>query len=259
MINLYFIGTAGSGKSTLTAAFKAWMTTQGLDAITVNLDPGAEGLPYSADIDVREWISLPEVMDRYGLGPNGAQIVCADMLALKAPEVKEVMNEFDPDYVLVDTPGQVELFAYRDASTAILDSFGRKNSLIAYLFDPFLSREPSGFVSLFMLCTSIQFRIELPFLSVLSKSDMVEEENISKIIGWSKDSNKLYDDLIAQSSSMHVQSSVEFFKALEVLDPQRELIPASSENGRGMEDIYDAVQRVFFGGEDLLDDRQPDE
>lgn len=259
MINLYFVGTAGSGKSTLTGAFKAWMTNQGLDAITINLDPGAEGLAYTPEIDVREWISLPEVMDRYGLGPNGAQIVCADMLALKALEIKEIMGEFDSDYALIDTPGQVELFAYRDASKAIIDTFGRRNSLLAYLFDPFLSREPYGFVSLFMLCTSIQFRIELPFMGILSKADMLEGDKLEKIVEWSGDLNSLYDDLISCPSSMQVQNSIEIFKAMEILGTQRELIPVSSENGTGMEDIYNLVQQMFFAGEDLLDDRQPDE
>jgi GTPase SAR1 family protein len=259
MINLYFIGTAGSGKSTLTAAFKAWMTQQGLDAITINLDPGAEGLPYTPEIDVREWISLGEVMDQYGLGPNGAQIVCADMLALKAPQIKEIMDEFDSDYAIVDTPGQVELFAYRDASKALIDTFGRKNSLLAYLFDPFLSREPSGFVSLFMLCTSIQFRIELPFMGILSKADMLEGDKLEKVLQWSGDLNVLYDDLISSPSSMQLQNSIEIFKAMEVLDTQGELIPVSSEKGTGMEDIYNMVQQIFFAGEDLLDDRQPDE
>jgi GTPase SAR1 family protein len=254
MINVYFIGTAGSGKSTLTSAFRSWMSQQGYDAITVNLDPGAERLLYPVDIDVRDWINLPEVMDTYGLGPNGAQIVCADMLALKAPEIKEVLDEFDSDYALIDTPGQIELFAYRDASKVILNAFGEKNSLIVFLFDPFLSRSPPGFVSLFMLCTSIQFRIELPFISVLSKADLLKEEEVEKIVDWSRDPNNLYDDLMASSSSMHVQSSVELLKALEVLDTYREVIPVSSEKGTGMEDIYNAVQQIFFGGEDLSED-----
>ena len=79
---VYFIGTAGSGKSTLTYSFQQWMNNRGLDAITVNLDPGAENLPYVPDVDIRDWISLKEIMDSYGLGPNGAQIAAADMLAL---------------------------------------------------------------------------------------------------------------------------------------------------------------------------------
>ncbi|MEE8401981.1 MAG: ATP/GTP-binding protein [Candidatus Hydrothermarchaeaceae archaeon] len=254
MINLYFVGTAGSGKSTLTAAFKLWMSQHGYDAITVNLDPGAERVQYPADIDVRDWISLQEVMDTHGLGPNGAQIVCADMLALKSQEIKEVLDEFDPDYALIDTPGQIELFAYRDASKEILDTFGERNSLITFLFDPFLSRLPSGFVSLLLLATSIQFRTETPFLNILSKVDLIGDEDVERILRWSGDPGSLYDDLISSTQSMQAQSSVEFFRALEVLDIYREIIPVSSEQERGMEDIYNAVQQIFFGGEDIVVD-----
>ena len=93
-IYLYFIGTAGSGKSTLTSIFKQWMTNQGLDSITVNLDPGAKNLPYSPDVDIRDWISLKEVMKEYNLGPNGAQIACADMIALNTSDVKESIEKF---------------------------------------------------------------------------------------------------------------------------------------------------------------------
>ena len=74
MHNIYFIGTAGSGKSSLVSAFQEWMTLQGLDCITVNLDPGVEFMPYEPDVDIRDWVRVGEVMRDYGLGPNGAQI-----------------------------------------------------------------------------------------------------------------------------------------------------------------------------------------
>ena len=102
---VYFIGTAGSGKSTLAASFKKWMSLRSLDAITVNLDPGAEHLPYEPDVDIRDWISLEEVMEMNELGPNGAQVVCADMIALNTGEVQESIGTFKPDYILMDTPG----------------------------------------------------------------------------------------------------------------------------------------------------------
>src|SRR2546426_12321509 len=73
--NLYFIGTAGCGKSTMVRAFHGWLAAQGLDAVTVNLDPGAERTPYEVDIDVRDWIRLAEVMEEHRLGPNGAQVL----------------------------------------------------------------------------------------------------------------------------------------------------------------------------------------
>ncbi|MCJ7696924.1 MAG: ATP/GTP-binding protein, partial [Thermoplasmata archaeon] len=114
-IFVYFIGTAGSGKSTLTASMQQWCKERGLDAIIVNLDPGAENLPYEPDVDIRDWISLREVMDTNKLGPNGAQIACADMIALNTTDVKESINSFKADYILVDTPGQLELFVFREA------------------------------------------------------------------------------------------------------------------------------------------------
>ena len=60
---VYFIGTAGSGKSTLTHCFQQWMNNQGLDAITVNLDPGAENLPYVPDVDIKELIDALSLSD----------------------------------------------------------------------------------------------------------------------------------------------------------------------------------------------------
>ncbi len=49
-IFLYLIGTAGSGKSTLAHTFKQWTNVHGIDSVVVNLDPGAENLPYSPDV-----------------------------------------------------------------------------------------------------------------------------------------------------------------------------------------------------------------
>jgi len=43
----FLIGTAGSGKSLLTASFTNWLKTQKQKVITVNLDPGVFTLPYT--------------------------------------------------------------------------------------------------------------------------------------------------------------------------------------------------------------------
>ena len=37
----------------------------------VNLDPANDRAPYTAAVDVMELVSVPEVMDRLELGPNG--------------------------------------------------------------------------------------------------------------------------------------------------------------------------------------------
>src|SRR5512137_2093268 len=111
--NLYFIGTAGSGKSTMVYAFQLWMNSQGLDCVTVNLDAGAESLSYAPDVDVKDWIDLGRIVEEQGLGPNGAQIAAADLLALNAKEISDVLETFETNYFLIDTPGQIELFTFR--------------------------------------------------------------------------------------------------------------------------------------------------
>jgi GTPase SAR1 family protein len=248
---LYVVGTAGCGKSTLVAAYKEWTTYQGFDAVALNLDPGAETLPYDPDVDIRDWIRLAEVMEEYGLGPNGAQIIAADLIALNAEEVAEVLEGYRTDYVLVDTPGQMELFTFRESSRVVIDVLGRDASFLLYLSDPILAKQPSGLVSSLLLSATCQFRHALPFLNVLAKCDVLSEEELKKVMKWSSDPYALYDALVEEGVSPQSVLDMEFLKALESIGVYRRLTPVSSELPFGLEDIYDAIQEVFAGGEDL--------
>lgn len=254
MKKLYFIGTAGSGKSTMVQAFKEWMDLSGLDSIILNLDPGADAVPYHADVDIREWVHLDQVMDEYGLGPNGAQIVSADLMALNTDEMVNILNDFKSDYLLIDTPGQMELFAFRTSSNVIVDAIGRDDSMFVFLSDPALSRTPNGFVSNIMLCALVQFRFSLPVMNVLSKSDTLEEEEIERIRTWSMDPYALYGDLLDDDINSQTVMGLELFKALENIGVYQEIRPASSVESMGMEDIYAMAQMVFRGGDDDQED-----
>lgn len=173
--NLFFVGTAGSGKSTLVGSYKNWLDDSNVNAIIVNMDPGAGTLPYEADIDIRQWILLDEVMEEYSLGPNGAQIVAADLMAINIKKMITVLSKYKSDYVLVDTPGQLELFAFREASNQVVNAFGQNESMLIYLLDPSICRSPNGFISTMTLGSIVQFRFQLPKLNLLSKSDMLTE------------------------------------------------------------------------------------
>ncbi len=248
---LYVVGTAGSGKSTLVQAYKEWSNLQEYDAITLNLDPGAEILPYEPDVDIRDWINLQEVMEEYGLGPNGAQIVAADMIALNAKEVATVLEDYRTDYILVDTPGQMELFTFRESSQVVMDAFDRDAGFLVYLSDPILSKKPSGLISSLLLAATCQFRHTMPFLNVLSKSDLLAENELEQILRWSSDPYALYDALVDEGASTRAVLDVEFLKAMENIGVYRRLTPVSSDLPFGLEDIYQAIQSVFAGGEDL--------
>ena len=235
-------------------AFHEWMVTQGLDAVTVNLDPGADRVPYEVDIDVRDWIRLSDVMEEHGLGPNGAQVLAADLLAMKAGEVSEVMETFRTGYFLIDTPGQMELFTFRESSRVVIDAFGREDSALVYLNDPALVKTASGMISSVLLSATALFRHVLPFVNVLSKSDLLSPEELETIVKWSLDPLELYDALMQDAATPKTLLDVEFFKSMETIGVYRKLLPVSSEASTGFEDVYNQVQLTFEGGDDLRPD-----
>ena len=183
---LFVVGTAGAGKSSLVTSFQRWSRFLETEVIAVNLDPGAERVHYDAEFDVRDLISLTEVMDEYDLGPNGAQILAADLLAAQAGEVADQLHTLSGEMMIVDTPGQVELFAFREASNHLIETLGREQSAIIYLFDPMLSRSPSGFVSQMLLSSIVEFRLGLPTKNFLSKADLLDPDDLEQILEWSE-------------------------------------------------------------------------
>jgi len=253
-IFLYFIGTAGSGKSTLTHVFKQWMSNQGLDAITINLDPGAENLPYVPDVDICDWVSLKDVMDSYNLGPNGAQIACADMLALNTSDIKESISSFKTDYVLLDTPGQLELFVFREAGKYLIEFLNPEKTMIGFVLDPSLAKTPSGFASQLLLALNTSFRLSHPQINILSKKDMVSDEELERIISWSEDPEVLENDILSEKPSIYQEMSRGLASLIKDFQSQLKIYPTTKEDTSGISDIYNTVQMGFHGGEDLLDD-----
>lgn len=248
---IYFIGTAGSGKSTMVQAYKEWLDAQGIDSLIVNLDPGAEFIPYDADVDIRDWVHLDEVMKDYSLGPNGAQIVASDLMAVNSKEWVPVVKKMETNFALIDTPGQMELFAFRESSSAIVEELGKEDGFLVFLSDPTLAKTPNGFVSDLMLAAITQFRFSLPILNVLSKADLLKEEQLGEMANWSRDPYALYNALTEKEMGPQTVMSVEFLKAMESVGMYKELTPVSSEEGTGMEDIYNTIQQYFEGGEDV--------
>ena len=246
---LYFVGPAGAGKSTLVATLQEWMQHQRYDGVAINLDPGAETVPYEAAIDVREKFTLHDIMDEYSLGPNGAQVVCADLLAVELDWIRHHVNEINCDYFLVDTPGQTELFLYREASKVFVDNLSDKSAMII-LLDPLLSRTPEGFVTQLLLASAAHLRFPIPMFPVLTKCDLLEPEEVNNIREWSSNLDTLAMAMPNLQGMSGVLSS-ELLRVLQVLALESNLIAVSSKEGEGMDDLYTVVQSTFAGGDDL--------
>ncbi len=246
----YFIGTAGSGKSTLTGALKNYLINRDpeISAITLNLDPGAEILPYDPDIDIRDFIVLREVMEEYGLGPNGAMILSSDLMVNYLDDLKEEIDEFNPDWILVDTAGQLELFAFRDTGPLIASSlgFGDIQRSVSFLFDSNLVLRPNGFISTLLLAASVQFRFQkIPQINILSKIDLLDEDQIDMIINWSTDFVALEEYTSEREMGLIRELSMLLSDVFVQLGSTSELTPCSIKEENGLDLLFAYLQRIF--------------
>jgi hypothetical protein len=260
-VAVYFLGTAGCGKSTLTASFSRYLEENGVKHMVVNLDPGADLLPYEPDLDVRDWVTLADVMEEHGLGPNGAQIVAADLVAINRDKVLKSIDLDLDQYVLFDTPGQMELFTFRESARELVRGVLPSTSFIVYLIDPFNARTPSGLISQLMLSSLSRLRFQLPSAEVISKADMIEPAQMERLNRWLDYPESLHEDSMAEASGSSTMSeglSVNIFRALDSLGLLSRVFQVSSSTREGMDDIYRSIQYVYAGGEDLSTGPGPD-
>ncbi|MFW9826160.1 MAG: ATP/GTP-binding protein [Candidatus Thorarchaeota archaeon] len=246
----YFIGTAGSGKSTLTGELKEYIIHRDpeITAITINLDPGVRILGYAPDIDIRDFIVLEEVMQEYGLGPNGAMILASDLMVNYLEELKDEIDEFNADWILVDTAGQLELFAFRETGPLIASAlgFGSIQRSVSFLFDSNFVLRPNGFISTLLLAASVQFRFRnIPQINILSKSDLLDEDQIEMIVNWSQDFKALEESTNERESGLIRELSMNLSEVFVQMGSTSELIPCSIKEENGLDILFGYLQRIF--------------
>ncbi len=249
MVIVFVIGTAGSGKSLLTASFTEWLKVGKQKAATVNLDPGVLHLPYAPDIDIRDYIDIRSIMDEYRLGPNGALVLAADLIAEEAERLGGEIEDLQSDVVIVDTPGQMELFAFRASGPYIANELTKEQKAIVYLFDAVFSFNPLNYVSNMFLSAAVYNRFFFPQLHVLSKCDLLPPEEANRIVDWSADPEALEAVIEEKLSGTRRLLSRDMMHAIYRLGLEFQLIPVSGKTNEGLINLGSALERILTGGE----------
>lgn len=122
------IGPPGAGKSTYCNGMQQFMGAIGRKCSVVNLDPANDMTSYTAAVDVRDLVTLEDIMattstssegggdgDGPGLGPNGGVLYALEEVEENFDWLQDRLKELGDDYVLFDCPGQVELFTHHDS------------------------------------------------------------------------------------------------------------------------------------------------
>jgi GPN-loop GTPase len=249
-LNLVFVtGTAGAGKSLLTASLLSWYHEKSQNAIAVNLDPGVAGLPYEPEVDVRTMIDLQQIMSDYSLGPNGSLILASDLIATKLPEIQDSIDSSNADFVIVDTPGQIELFAYRESGPFVARGLAAESKAVLFLIDSMAASTPTNFLSLLLLATSVRLRMGLPVLQVLSKTDL--SKNAKEVLTWGRDAAKFEESLATTKSGDAYTFYTQIFRALRKASISADLYPVSGYTRDGFIALVGELSRMSRGGEEF--------
>lgn len=249
-MNLVFVtGTAGAGKSLLTASLMSWYHEKGQSAITVNLDPGVLTLPYEPDVDVRTMIDIQQIMNSYSLGPNGALVFSSDLIASRLPEIQDQIDESNADFVVVDTPGQIELFAFRESGPYVARGLKADSKAVLFLIDSMVASNPTSFLSLLLLSTAVQLRMQLPLLQLLSKTDIAK--NAKDIVKWSREASQFEDALSKTKSGETYTFYSQIFRAIKASTILTDIYPVSGYTRDGFIAMLGELSRIAKGGEEF--------
>ncbi|KAK6345935.1 hypothetical protein TWF730_010274 [Orbilia blumenaviensis] len=170
------IGPPGCGKSTYCAGMHQFMSAIGRKCQIVNLDPANDATPYPCSLDVRDLITLDEVMDENGLGPNGGIVYSLEELEENVEWLEEGLMQFGQDYIIFDCPGQVELFTHHNSLRNIfvkLEKLGYR-LVVVHLLDSHHLASPSQYISILLTALRSMLLLNLPHINVLSKLDLLK-------------------------------------------------------------------------------------
>ncbi|ASJ02283.1 GTPase [Thermococcus profundus] len=232
---LAFLGTAGSGKTTLAGSFGKYLEKEGSSVAYVNLDTGVRRLPYRPDLDVRDIVTVEEIMEE-GYGPNGAIVESYDRLLSHVPGIASRIISLtnERDYTLIDTPGQMESFLFHEFGVRLMESLSEP--LVAYLFSPEILRRPHDYCFVRFFALMIDLRLGATTVPVLNKIDTLKDEELNMHRRYLEDVEYLTARLKfdPSMSGLMAYKMCSFFP--EIAPPVR-VVYASAVDGRGFEEL----------------------
>ncbi|MGI0093766.1 MAG: ATP/GTP-binding protein, partial [Nitrosotalea sp.] len=195
---------------------------------------------------------IVQIMKQYDLGPNGAMIMANDLIASKIDDLQNEVDNVNPDYLIIDTPGQIELFAYRASGPFLIQNLNAEEKASIFLHDGSLMTSPSNFVSIALLATSVKLRLGLSQINVLTKTDLIEDK-IKDILKWSTNMASLEDALAKDSDGENYTLAMNILRGLNLGGFAQGTIPISNATGDGMVNLQAALSRVLNLGEEVED------
>lgn len=237
------MGPAGVGKTTLTSKLGQWIINNiSAEVGFVNLDPAVEFLPYNPDVDARSIINARTLMVNEKLGPNGALIKAIEILEKNVDVLVRKINALRKDYIIIDTPGQLDMFVFHDFGDKIVSTLQQNYRASGiFLWEPTVLRNPINATTLFLLTLIVRFRLNIPVVPAVSKIDLIGD--------YYKDTfynslAKIKEKISYQQGALSELISNMYSVLKEYSIPTR-IIGVSSEKESGFDLLFGLLKEVF--------------
>mmetsp|Transcript_29402 Transcript_29402/g.80367 ORF Transcript_29402/g.80367 Transcript_29402/m.80367 type:complete len:273 (-) Transcript_29402:121-939(-) len=175
----FVMGPAGCGKSAYCAVMQEhFRVALRRNCRVVNLDPAAETFSYDCEIDVRELISVDDVMEELNYGPNGGLVYAMEYMADNMEWLEDQLSEYnDDDYFIFDCPGQIELYSHLTVMRSVVDMMQSLDFRVAgiYCIDINFIEDASKYLSGALAALTAMVNLELPHINVLTKCDLLKQ------------------------------------------------------------------------------------
>jgi GTPase SAR1 family protein len=126
-------------------------------------------------------ITLEDVMEELGLGPNGGLIYCFEFLLQNLDFLSDAIDPLSEEYLIIfDMPGQIELYTHVPLLPSLVQFLSRAGPLninlcAAYLLESTFIVDKAKFFAGTLSAMSAMLMLEMPHVNILTKMDQVRE------------------------------------------------------------------------------------